>query len=234
MNTQQTLRVGIAANYPPLAYKRGGKLIGMEVDFAKNLAQELNKKIEIVETSWQDLIPTLQSGQIDIIMAGMSITPERRQKVAFTNSFMSVSQMLLVRKRELGQFRKPGNNYYINAHFKIGVVKDTTGEKLVHKHLPNYRVKTYKNIDNAIQDLRQGLIDCFLHDSPTIWHYSNNRDSQITGIYWKFSNEKIAWAVNRKNVYLLNRINSVLDRWRTSGKSAKIISKWIPFRINYK
>jgi ABC-type amino acid transport substrate-binding protein len=79
------LRVGMAPNYPPLAFKQNGKLKGIEVDFAKRLRSALNRKVEIVETEWEELGPALEAKKIDMVMSGTSITEERKEKVNFTS-----------------------------------------------------------------------------------------------------------------------------------------------------
>src|SRR5215471_14493718 len=71
------LRVGVTPNFPPIIYKEGGQLAGAEVDFAQALGAELGRPIQFVELSWEDQIPALADGRIDIIMSSMSITRAR-------------------------------------------------------------------------------------------------------------------------------------------------------------
>ena len=94
------LRIGISPDYPPLAFKEEGKLQGAEVEMAKTLAYYLNVKIVFVELPWKKLIPGLLNNRIDIIMSGLSITPERERNVNFAQPYMQVGQMTLIRKNE--------------------------------------------------------------------------------------------------------------------------------------
>jgi len=230
----KTLRVAVSTNYPPVIFKENGIVKGMEADFAKELANELGYSVEFVETDWNQILPTLRSGRADIIMSGMSITPERSSYVSFTTPIMNISQMLLIRKNEIAKFRKPGNRYYIHSNMKVGVSEGTTGEQLARKYLPGNRVHVFENVKIGGQALRAGKIDCYVHDSPTIWSYAMKNDRDLIGVYWKLSDEKMAWAVRKNNFALLNAVNKVLKKWRYSGKSARIVSKWIPYKIESK
>ena len=78
------LRVGVAPDSPPLIYMDKGKLSGIEIAAAESLGKLMDRKIKYVEKPFNDLIPALESGEIDIIMSGMSITEERAKQVNFS------------------------------------------------------------------------------------------------------------------------------------------------------
>lgn len=233
-SSSRKLRVAVSTNYPPVIYKEHGIVKGMEADFAYELANELGYKVEFVETDWSDIMYSLSSGKVDIIMSGMSVTPERSAQVSFATPIMDISQMLLIRRNEIGRFRKPGNGYYVNSNMRIGVSRGTTGEQLARKHLPKHRIAVFHDIGSGAKALKEGVIDCYIHDSPTIWSYAMKDDSELIGVYWKLSTEKIAWAVKRGNFALLNEVNAVIKKWRHSGKSSHIVSRWIPYKIEVK
>src|SRR5262245_47052573 len=88
--SQPALRVGIAPDYPPIVFKQQGRLTGLEVDCARGLEAELGRHVELVELDWDALIPALESGQIDVIMSGMSITEARARRVRFVSRYLRV------------------------------------------------------------------------------------------------------------------------------------------------
>lgn len=232
---QPPLRVGVSANYPPVIFKEQGQYKGIEADLARALAKELGREVDFVEMKWNSLIPALQRNKVDIIMSGMSITPERNRQVLFTQSYFQISQMLLVRRSEAGRFRRPGKKYYIKSGIIVGVERGTTGEKLASKYLPGQRIRSYNSVEEGKAALKKGDINCFVHDAPTIWQYiDGKKDPQLTGLYWNFSKEKLAWAVSRTRPRFAKEINAILNKWRYSGISSRIVSKWIPVRVNYK
>jgi ABC-type amino acid transport substrate-binding protein len=231
---QAPLRVGITPNYPPVIFKTSDGYSGIEADFAKQLGVALNRQVEFVEIPWQEQIPALNANRIDIIMSGMSITPERSASLAFLPSYMTISQMLLVRRNDAAKFPKPGNGYYISSGLSVGVCKGTTGEALARKHLPTNRIESFKSIDDCINALKNNQIDCVLHDSPTIWSYAEGNDPTLTGIYWDFTKEELAWAVSKFNRALYDEVAILLNTWKRNGIASKTVSRWVPYRINYK
>ena len=96
----QALRVGTAPNYPPISFKQQGRLTGLEVDCARGVAVELGRRVELIELDWEALIPALESGKIDVIMSGMSITAARASRVQFVSYYLRVGQMAIFRKAD--------------------------------------------------------------------------------------------------------------------------------------
>ncbi|WDE95525.1 ABC transporter substrate-binding protein [Lentisphaera profundi] len=226
--------MGTSGDYYPIIFKKDGQFQGVEADLAEALSIELGRPIKFIEMPFSSLIPALNGRQIDIIMAGMSITDERKNFVKFAEPYMEISQMMLIRTRDMGRFRKPGNNYYVNSGMKMGVISDTTGETLAQKHLKKQNIKSYDNIDQAVVALKRKQIDCFIHDAPYIWSYTNTKvDKELTGVYWDLSKEKLAWGLGLTNFSLQQDIEKVLLKWKLNGFKAKIIQKWVPYRVNY-
>src|SRR5262245_11470139 len=87
-STPTSLRVGTSGDYAPLTFVEGGQLKGVEIDFANELAKETGRKLELVQMPFVELIPALEGGKIDVIMSGMSVTSERKEKVEFTDPYL--------------------------------------------------------------------------------------------------------------------------------------------------
>jgi ABC-type amino acid transport substrate-binding protein len=226
-----SLRVGMATNYPPMAFKENGQFTGVEAEFAALLGKDLNVKVTLVETTWEGLIPALRDGQIDVIMSGMSITPARQQLVSFTQPYMKIAQMALYRANDEARFRKRGA---IDAStVRVGVVGGTTGEQYVRKHHPRVQIKQFTSVDEGVAALRKGDVDVFVHDAPAIWRITGGLESperELAGYYEPLTNEELAWAVRKQDSALRTRLNSVLSKWKANGKLESVIDNWIPVR----
>jgi ABC-type amino acid transport substrate-binding protein len=98
VTAQPALRVGLAPHYPPIAFQQQGRFTGLEVDCARGLEVELGRRVALVELDWEALIPALESGTIDVIMSGMSITEARARRVRFVSHYLRVGQMAMFRK----------------------------------------------------------------------------------------------------------------------------------------
>jgi ABC-type amino acid transport substrate-binding protein len=226
----KTLRVGISPDYPPLAFKEKGNLTGAEVEMATTLAYYLNVKIVFVESPWDRLIPNLLNDRIDVIMSGLSITPERESSVNFVQPYMKVGQMALVRQNEKKLF--PNKQSLLNTHLRVGFLPDTTSASFVKANFNQAQLTPIRSVEQAVNNLRKGKIDLFIHDAPTIWMIAgNSTEEQLTGLFWPLTEESLAWAVRPSDINLQTSLNDVLEKWEANGVLQKILNRWMRMRI---
>ncbi len=225
------LRIGIAPNYPPLAFKRNGQITGVEAQFAAKLGPALGMQTVLVGTPWEDLIPALRDHRIDIIMSGMSITDQRQQLVSFAHPYMRVGQMMLVCRAAAKRLR---NNQTINQPTtRVGFVSGTTGEAYVRQHLKRAHPQGFESVDAAVAALRANQLDVFVHDAPSIYSLtagSDAKDSPLVGRYEPLTEEYLAWAVRKDDDALRTRLDAILTQWNADGMLDSVLSKWIKVR----
>lgn len=227
------LVVGTTANYPPMVYLDDGRIVGIEADFAAALAGELNRELEIIDMPWEDLADALQAGRVDVVMAGVSITEQRKALAAFTDPYMEIGQMTLIRIADLAALGAPGDMQQPGRI--IGVEKNTTGQQLVEQAYPQATLRTYASADAAAGALRNGDIDYLVHDAPTIWRLTLDEAAagaqDVLALYRPLTRESLAWAVNRNNTALLGELNATLKKMQQDGRAQHIIGKWIRTRV---
>jgi polar amino acid transport system substrate-binding protein len=227
----ENLRVGTAADYAPLAFVEGGEIRGAELDFARRLARDLGREAEIVRIPWAELIPALREKRVDILMSGISITPERAELVQFCDPYLDVGQMALIRAAEWAERSPPGA--IGRAGSRVGFVVRTTGERFARAALGGAKLEPMASIDEGVAALRAGKIDYFVHDAPTIWRvvggFASN-ESQLTGLYTPLTDEQLAWAVRREDTELRRRIDAALASWQREGFVDEVLDRWIPVR----
>ena len=129
------------------------EIVGYDVDFARALASALGVKLELVATNPANRIPLLQSGKADLIVADITITPERAQVVDFSLPYFVTGQQFLVPV-------KAADTLDAYSRARIGAVKGTTGEQALHQRFPHARVLSYDDIPLALTALRPKLDDC--------------------------------------------------------------------------
>ena len=225
-----TLKVGINPDYPPLAYKENGRLTGIEVVLAQQTGRELNRKIEFVELPWDDLIPALNAGKIDVIMSGMSVTRDRAQLVSFTDPYMSVGQMAIIRKEDIGKISSP--LALAQTRMRVGYAKGTTGELFVEQKLVHAEKVPLDSGEAGLPALRAGEIDVFIHDAPTAWQLANDpMENEVVALYWPLTEEELAWAVRKNDILLRNDLNSMITNWKKSGRLQATLNQWIRVRV---
>jgi ABC-type amino acid transport substrate-binding protein len=231
--SRAVLRVGLTANYPPLVDKVDGKLVGIEIDLASEVAGDLGKRMEFVEMPWEQLIPALTAGDIDVIMSGMSITPGREQKISFTEPYMHIGQMAITRVDEI---EKLGSlSALLNAPITVGFEPETTGEAFVKSNMRNARPRAVSSIDAAVTALRSREIDAFVHDAPTAWRIgSDPAYDDLIGLYWPLTDEYLAWAVQISDRDLRRVLSEQIVTMKKDGRLASITRKWIKVRVQVK
>lgn len=226
--TTPPLRIGVSANAPPHAYKLRGNLHGLEIDFAKQLGKYLSRDIKFVELRWDKQLSALEEGDIDIIMSGMTATPKRAYRVAFSQPYMRTGQMLLVRMDEAGKY---GQGIYslMGSKPKIGTIENTTGDYFITKTIHGADIVRYKKSETAVKDLVIGKIDVFLHDAPIICHFAARGEQQkLTPILQFATEEFLAWPVNKMDRELLGQVNDFIAVKQQDGSLQNTIKHWIP------
>ena len=225
---ESILRVGVSTNSPPLIFKQNNEIVGLEADFARDLAKYLGKSLHFVELKWEDQIPALLDNRIDIIMSGMSITALREVRVAFTLSYFESGQLALIRRRDAARYST--GLFSLATAEAIGAIKDTTGEYYVESQFGSVNRKLYKNSRAAVKDLINKKIDMFIHDAPMILYLASENESKgLTVLFALLTKEPLAWAVRKNNTELLEAANDFLRTYNEEGKLNKLIKYWIPF-----
>ncbi len=229
--TPAALRAGFAPIYPPLAFKADGKLQGVEADFAQALQKELQRPVTLVELGWEDLIPALVDGRIDVIMSGMSITVEREKSAAFAYPYMASGQMALIRAADYDRLRN--QSLMADPGIRVGFQSHTTGENYARAELPKAQLRGFPSLDDGIAALRNGDIDYFVYDAPVVWgiHGQGNKQStDLKGLYRFLTEEQLAWAVRKDDTKLRAHLSNIVKRWRLNGFIQSVLDRWIPVR----
>jgi polar amino acid transport system substrate-binding protein len=224
------LKVGLSADYPPLAYLQDGDIVGIEADSAKAVGAIIDQDMTLVNMPFDQLIPALQAGDIDVIMSGMSVTPERSEQVLFTDSYMDVGQMAIMTTDKVGHFSQPWALY--SKGVRIGVEPGTTGADFVARELKEAQVTFFDDSAAAFAGLRRNEIDLYIHDAPTSWQLAtSNENGDLISLYKPLTSEKLAWAVRKDDVRLAARLNDALQLLKRNGTITYIFNRWIPVTV---
>lgn len=223
------LRVGIAPERPPLAFVEDGEVGGLEADFARQLAVELGRRADLVVLPQTELIPALRTGRVDIVMSGLAITSALSGQVAFTRPYLRSSQMALIRREDaerLGLRRS-----LIDESLNVGFEPETGSELFVRTRLPRARPVAIESVDAGVAALRDGRIDVFIADAPTVWRVSaGHREGWMVGVFRPLTEEYLAWAMRPEDAQLRTEVNVILRRWERTGVLEALLNRWMPMR----
>ena len=159
------LVVGISGSQPPLnATIKSGEIIGLDADIARLIAYNLGVNVKFSSIPFPKLLPALESGQVDMVISGMTITPERNLKVAFVGPYYVSGKGILTKARNIASLQDAiGLN---KAEFKVAVLKDSTSQVFVEKVAPKAKLVTTESYEKAIDLLLGDKIDALVADYP--------------------------------------------------------------------
>ena len=224
------LRVGVSPDYPPVIFERDGAILGIEADLARRAGEALKRPIEFVRIPFPDLLDALEAGEVDVVMSGLSITPERSERVQFTAPYMQVGQLAMIRKRDIARFGPP--HTIRRAGARVGYQRATTGEQFVAEALPFAESFAFDSVEAGLRSLRADRIDYFVHDAPTIWQIAGGlAHPDLIGLYRPLTEEAVAWAVRREDQQLRAVLDATLAHLQREGMIDPIVQRWIPVRV---
>jgi len=223
------LRVGIAPNYPPLAFKQDGQLKGIEVDFAGRLGKALGREVVLVETPWDDLSKALiEDKTIDVVMSGTSITEKRTERVDFTDPYMMVGQMVLIRDADYPKLHSARE--LDNPTIRVGFTSNTTSQQYARDYLTKAKQEGFPDTDAGVAALRAKKIDAFIVDAPAVWRVTGgllSKETELRGLYKPLTQEKLGWAVRKGDDTLRTQLNVVIATWKADGTLEDVVDDWI-------
>jgi ABC-type amino acid transport substrate-binding protein len=203
----------------------------MVADFAKQLQQQSKHQFNFKVIPWNELIPALQRGEIDVIMSGMSITAERAEQINFTQPYLNVGQMGIIRLADINRFNSP--LALLQKDVTIGYVNNTTGAAFLNKFHGDAKTQGFASVEPALAALMAGQIDAVVHDATTTWNIDKDRRySSLMSLRRPLTEEQLAWGVAKNQPALLQQLNQQLARMKQDGSLNNIINTWIPVRAS--
>ncbi|MGI9327145.1 MAG: transporter substrate-binding domain-containing protein [Pseudomonadales bacterium] len=220
-----TLRVGMSAGQPPYNVRsREGKIIGMDVDLAGLLARALSVDLEIVDMSFNKLLPALEKGKVDLVISGMSATLQRNMRTAFVGPYHLTGKSILARSETIAAMQSEEMD---KAGVKVVALKGSTSEDFVEKVAPTAKLTATKDYDRAIDLLLSDKADAFVADASII-KLSMLRwpDAGLVAAKQPLTIEPISIAVPAGDPLLLNLVENYLQALRGAGALEKLDEKW--------
>ena len=246
------IRIGTEGAYPPWNSKdASGKLIGFEVELAWTLCRYIGQQCEIVEQDWDGMIPALIMRKFDAIMAGMSITDERKKAISFSQGYADEVASLAVMKGSNLQGMQTSEG--INLTKKSGAVKKdlkTITQALagktvcvqtatIHQNflesgdVGKVNVRTYKTQDEVNLDLASGRCDVALAAAVAFTDYAAKSKKPVVLVGPTFSGgafgNGVGVGIRKDDTELLKAFNSAINKARKNGDISRIATKWFGF-----
>ena len=254
------IRIGTEGAYPPWNSKdASGKLIGFEVELAWSLCRYMERQCEIVEQDWDGMIPALVMRKFDAIMAGMSITDERKKTITFSQGYADeVASLAVMKGSSLEGLDTPeGINLSLGGSDVTKALKTLTGAlagktvcvqtATIHQNfldsgdVGSVDVRTYKTQDEVNLDLASGRCDAALAAAVAFTDYAEKSGKAVVLTGPTFSGGAFGNgvgvgirqsgddAIGKRDAELLKDFNAAIDKARKNGDISRIATKWFGF-----
>jgi polar amino acid transport system substrate-binding protein len=220
------LLVGQDPAYAPFyGIDEKGNRIGHDIEFAKLIGELLGVKVEFVITNWDGIIPALMTNKFDIILAAMTITPERALKVNFTNPYYQTGQALMYNSKKYTNLTIEDIKN-MGEKAKIAVQLGSTGEIAARKTFPKAKILTFETVDSAAYQIITNKADAIVFDDLYYGTLVKKYDS-IKMVPTLITKENLGIAVKKDDLDLLLWLNTVIECFKTDGTLDNLKQKWI-------
>ncbi len=229
------IRIGVEGAYPPFSYvDPDGKLAGFDIDIANALCKQMGAECTLVQQDWDGIIPALLARKYDAIIASMSITEERKKKVAFSNKYYNTPAKFI---------RKKGSGIEISRSGltgkTVGVQRATTHDNFITGEFgDSVNIKRYATQDEAYLDAVSGRLDLLLADSVAMndgfLSTDKGKDWEFVGPDYndpKYFGEGVGVAIRKQDKDLVAQINKAIKDIRANGTYDAIAKKYFDFDV---
>ncbi len=238
----ETLRVGTECTYHPFNFRDAdGTLKGYDVDVAKAVGERIGAKIEFVCQKWDGMIPALLANKFDLIVASMSITDKRKQKIDFSDPYrVSIGQFIGKKEKDFKLFNPDGTvNPAGFKGVKVGLQRATTYDNWIQAKAPDADVIRYDGTEPLYLDLKAGRVDVIMTNPMKAYlKFLSKPDGagfdvigpQIEEV--EYFGIGVGIGVRKGNDELLTRINGAIGGITKDGSLEKFSRKYFPFSIH--
>ena len=219
--SENVLTMGTNAAFPPYEMvDENNNIVGIDAEIAAAVAEKMGMKLEIKDMAFESLITAVSSGAVDVVLAGMTVTDERKESVNFSDSYATGIQVVIVTEDSAIA------SIDDLAGKKIGVQSGTTGDIYCAGDYGEDAVSRYDNGALAVQALLNGQVDCVVIDNePAKAFVTANEGLKI--LETEYITEEYAAAFGKESTELLANFNAALAELKADGTIDAIIAKYI-------
>lgn len=217
------LTVGSDIPYPPFEFRKGGELIGLDMDLINEIATRLELETEIVDTGFDTIFSQLAGGRYDVVIAASTITPEREEQVNFSDPYYNSQQSLTVNTTERSDIKSVDD---LKDGDVIGVQSGTTGKAWAEDNLPDgVEIRSFPEGPDGYTALEAGDVDGVINDEPTALAEVAGREG-LELVQTIETGEAYGIAVDPENEALLEAVNEVLAEIIEDGTYEEIYGRY--------
>ncbi|MCM3702701.1 transporter substrate-binding domain-containing protein [Paenibacillus macerans] len=222
----KTLTIGMSADFPPYEFhiknEQGeDQIVGFDVEIANEIAKDMGAKLEIKDLKFDSLLNELASGRVDLVISGLSPTPERAKQIDMSKIYYKAEQAVVTREADKDKF----STMESLEGAKIGVQLGSIQEEMAKK-VPNAKLTSLAKINDIIMQLNTNRVDAAILEGPVAESFVKNvKGLVITDAKPENEDEGYVIGVKKGNQELLDQVNSTLDRLIGDGSIDKFVTE---------
>jgi polar amino acid transport system substrate-binding protein len=224
--TKKELVVGTAASMPPLNMTtKDGQIAGMEVDIAKIFATSMEVKLTLKPMRFDELLTAVESGKVDMVLSGVTMTPLRNLRVAFAGPYFDSGKSILAKKANtsgmatIAEMNDPGKTFV--------ALKGSTSQRFVEKLIPKAKLILVEDYAQAVAMVRDDKASAMVADFPiclvSVYRYP---EAGLATLDNPVSYEPIGVALPSNDPLLLNWVQNTINTLKKSGEMERLLQQW--------
>ena len=211
--------LGVSADYPPYEFHKTingeDKIVGFDIALARQIAKDIGVELHIKEMGFDSLLGSLKTGKADMIVSAMTPTPERKKEVAFSDSYLTVGQSVVVRKDDLDKYKSVMDF----KGEKVGVQKQTTQETVAKDELAGAQITSLEKVTDLILNLQQKKVAGVVVEEPVAAAYvQTNSALALSKVKFTNSDYDCAVAVPKDAPAYLASVNQTIRKVKKNGQ----------------
>jgi polar amino acid transport system substrate-binding protein len=220
------LRVAMSVDQPPYNMRnKDNEIVGFDVDLAKTLAKVMQVELEIVEMPFSELLPSIPRGKADMAISGLTITPERTQKVSFVGPYLLSGKSIITTERIKNVVQ--GSEDFNDPEIRVVALEGSTSEIFAQRQLPNAAFHSIANYNEGIEMLLTGAVDAMVADVPRLKLIKLRYPEAALGILEpQLSVEPLGIAISRKDPQFENLLRNYLHGMEQAGFIPRLRKTW--------
>ena len=222
----KVLKVGMSGNQPPMSMtNREGGMMGFDVDLARALADAMKVRLEIVPMPFGELLDALEKDKVDMVMSGLSITPERTEMVSFVGPYMMSGMSILTKSSVLSEITSA--DQFNRASLTLLALKNSTHANFVRTVAPDATLIEFESYDEGVAMLIDGKGDAMLADmTQCILAVMRFPEAGLTTLEKPLTIEPVGIAVSKDDAQFFNLVDNYLRAYEKTGVLNQLGKKW--------
>lgn len=220
--------IGTSADYPPFESVENGEFVGFDMDLIREIGKRLDREVRIVDMEFPGLIAAIERGIVDAVIASMSPTPERRERVDFTDSYYQSRQAILINPEMQVEIDSLEDFMKYEFAVQTGTTMDDWASNRIKEGLISEgQIHRYSDVNMAALDLKNKRVEAFMLDLAVAYDLSKALDLQVATEVQIEEAGNPGILLPKGSEEELKRINAILAELREEGFMEELVDRWL-------